>query len=129
MTARPATEIAALEFGGARSLLRKALLFSVRNFQAEVIEHDGEALALVMMHRQRKRRIEIAFSFRPAAARHMLDLVRLAQLTLQRLAQDGILAFALIRETDARAQRMARLAGFRPGGFRNGKIWIGKGAT
>ena len=73
--------------------------------------------------------MEVALCFRPLAQRHMRELVKLAQLTLRRFAQTGILAFVVIRETDARAQRMARLAGFRPGGFRNGKIWTGRGIT
>lgn len=124
MTARPATVTDALEFAGARSLLRKALLYQVRNAPAEVIESGGEALALVMLHWQRRRRVEVAIHFRPAAQFHMIGLARLAQLTLARLGQDGILAFAIIRETDARAQRMARLAGFAPGGFRNATIWL-----
>jgi len=125
--ARPATETDALEFAGARSLLRKALLWQVRKFPSEVIEtDDGHALALVMMQWHRKTRVEVSIHFRPLAQSHMLALIHLAQLTLQRLGQDGVMAVVRVRESNWAAQRMAGLSGFRPVGLKDGQIWISK---
>ncbi len=114
----------ALDLAGGRPFLRKALLYSVRHFRSDVVLKGEQVLALVMMHYVRKKRVEIAFCFAPAASKNMLPLIGLAQLTIRRLAHDGILAYAMVRVTDARAQRMAMLAGLKPGGFADKTIWI-----
>lgn len=126
LEARPATEIDVLDFPGARGFGRRAMVFAIRNYAVEIISKRGEPLALVAMHWQRKRRVEIAFLFAPAASGHMVDLSRMAQLTLARLAQDGIMAFARIRQTDGRAQRMARLSGFSPSRLADKTIWVNR---
>jgi len=128
VSARPATIFDAMAFAGARSFMRRALVYQVRHYGAEVIEADGQPLALVMLMWHRARRVEVAITFTPAAQHHMRGLVKLAHLTLLRFVQDGIVAFAHIRTTDARAQRMARLAGFRPGRLADRSIWIGRPA-
>lgn len=114
----------ALAFAGGRSFLRKVLLYQVRHSKALLVLAAGEPLALVMFYTHRKRLAEYAMVTRPAAARHMTALTRLAHLTLSRMAQEGILVMAKVRETDARAQRMARLVGFGPGRFRDRTIWL-----
>jgi hypothetical protein len=114
----------ALAFAGGRSFLRKVLLYQVRHTQASLVLADGEPLALVMFYPQRKNLAEYAMVTRPAAAEHMTALVRLAHLTLSSMAQKGVLVMAKVRETDARAQRMARLVGFGPGRFRDRTIWL-----
>lgn len=124
VTARPATATDALEFAGGRSLLRKALLWQVRNFPSEVIELEGEPLALVMMQHHPKARVEVSIHFRPGAQAHMRELIKLAQLTIRRLGQDGFMAMAVVRDSNAQGQRMARLAGFRPVSVRTGTLWI-----
>lgn len=123
---RPATEIDVLDFPGARGFSRRAMVFAIRHFKVELISKRGQPLALVAMHWQRKRRVEIAFLFAPAASQHMVDLARMAQLTLSKLAQDGTLAFARIRQTDGRAQRMARLSGFVPSRLADRTIWVNR---
>lgn len=128
ITARPATVFDAMTFAGGRAFLRRVLVWQVRNGRAEVLELDGEALALVMQHQARRRRVEVAIGFRPAAARHMPRLIRLAQLTLERMRQDGVLAVVRVRVSDARARRLARLAGFRETALGRGTIWTGKRA-
>jgi hypothetical protein len=123
--ARPATPGDALDFAGGRSLLRKALLWQVRNHPSEVIETAaGEPLALVMLQWHSKARVEVSIHFRPLARQHMAPLVRLAQLTLARLGQDGVMAMASVRDTNAAGQRMARLAGLRPVRLTARTLWI-----
>jgi mRNA-degrading endonuclease toxin of MazEF toxin-antitoxin module len=116
-----------MAFSRGRAFLRRALVWQVRQYEAEVVEADGRPLALVMRWQMRRRLVEIAFCFMPEARRHMPALVRLAQLTLARMRQDGLLAMVRIRTTDARAHRMARLAGFRRTPLAGGTIWTGRG--
>ena len=114
----------ALAFAGGKSFLRKVLLYQIRHTQARLVLADGEPLALVMFYPHRRKLAEYAMVVRPPAALHMTGLVRLAHLTLSRMAQEGILVMARVRETDPRAQRMARLVGFGPGRFRDRTIWL-----
>jgi hypothetical protein len=113
----------AIAFAGAKSFLRKVLLFQVRKTQARLVMADGEEVALVMFHTRRARVTEFAMVTKLAASAHMLPLTRLAHLTLSQMAEKGILVIAHVRESDTRAQRMARLVGFGPGRFLDRTIW------
>jgi hypothetical protein len=127
---RQPSQLDALAFAGGRSFLRKALGFQVRHFPSLLVSHGGVAVALASFHAQRRARVEFVMMVEPGLAKRlMVGLVRLTHLTLARFAHDGILVFAHIRETDERAKRMAGLTGFRPGGFRDGSIWLFKGAA
>lgn len=113
----------AIDFAGGRSFLRKVLLYQVRKAEARLVVANGEPVALVMFHTRRARMAEFAMVTHPAAARHMLALTRLAHLTLSQMAEKGILVIAHVRESEPRAQRMARLVGFGPGKFQDRTIW------
>lgn len=117
----------ALEFAGGRSFLRRALLHQTRVGESVAFVDDGEPVALAMLDGRRARRAELAITFKPAARRHMRQLIRHAQLTCARLAQNRILTFAVIRPGNGAGERMAMLAGFQPGRFKNPAIWIWKG--
>jgi hypothetical protein len=114
LTLRPATFFDACTFAGTAALRRKALVYQVRNGEAFVVERDGQPLALGMFWFHRKRRAEFALVVMPGAQQAMVGLVRIAHLTLSRMAESGVLVFALVRVTDARARRMASLVGFGP---------------
>jgi hypothetical protein len=124
MNVRPATFFDALEFAGHRAFLRRALVFQVRNSEAFVVERDGKRLALAMFWRHRAKRAEFNLIVDPLAQAHMLGLVRLAQLTIGRVMQSGILVFAKVRVSDARARRMAQLVGFEPSRMADASVMI-----
>jgi hypothetical protein len=118
----------ALRFGGAGSLRRRAVIYQCRIAQAiAYVTENGEPVALAMLDTRRARRAELAISFMPVARQHMRALIRQAQLTLSAIVQARILVFARIAPGNERGQHMARLAGFRPGGFRDRSIWLWKG--
>jgi hypothetical protein len=117
----------ALMFAGGRPFMRKVILYQTRRGEAVAILEDDEPVALAMLDRRRARRAELAIAFAPAARRHMLALVRLAQLTARRFAQNRILTFVHIRPDNMAGMRMAMATGFRPGGFRDRSIWLWRG--
>jgi hypothetical protein len=122
---RPATFFDALEFAGSRAFLRKVLVYQVRHAEAFVVEGDaGVRLALGMFWKHRAKRAEFALIVAPPAQSNMVAMVRMAQLTIGRVVQSGVLVFARIRVSDPRAQRMARLVGFAPSRMADPEIWI-----
>ena len=125
---KPATVLDAMDFAGAKPFLRKILVYQVRKTEAFLILKGGETLALAMFYKQRARRVEYAMFTKAPASQHMIALVRLAHLTLGKMADAGVMVFAHVRETDGRAQRMARLTGFVPGKMRDRTIWFFRGA-
>lgn len=120
----PATVLDAMEFAGGRAFLRKILVFQVRKTEAFLVTKQGQHVALAMLCRHRAKRVEYAMFVKPVAAQNMVGLVRLAHLTLSKLAQDGILVFAHMRGTNTQSCRMARLTGFEPGQMRDASIWF-----
>lgn len=124
---REATAFDALEFAGDRLGLRQKLPFQVRRCPSLIVCHEGQHVALVSFYTWRNHRVEFTMLVKPLASQMMLALIRLAHLTLCRFAHDGILVFAHIRSSDARAARMARLVGFKPAKFGDGSIWLFKG--
>jgi hypothetical protein len=129
ITLRPATLFDAFAFGGNRGFLRKALVFQVRRSVAYVVERDGAALALVMIMGLRKRLAEFAMVLTPLAPAMLRWMIRLAHLTLTKIAQDGTLVKAHVRPSNAKARRMAELVGFQPGGFRDPSVWLFRRAS
>jgi hypothetical protein len=123
-TLRPATFFDALEFAGSRAFLRKVLVYQVRHAEAFVVENDGAKLALGMFWKHRAKRAEFALIVAPPAQSNMVALVRMARLTIGRVMQSGVMVFARVRVSDARAQRMARLTGFEPSKMADPEIWI-----
>jgi hypothetical protein len=114
MILRPATFFDALAFAGHKAFLRRVLVYQVKHSEAFVVEMDGVRLALGMFWRHRAKRAEFCLIIDPPAQKHMIALVRLAQLTISKVMQSGILVFAKVRVSDARARRMALLTGFVP---------------
>jgi hypothetical protein len=127
LSCRPATVFDALDFAGGKAFLRKVLVYSVRKCDAYIISKGADPLSLAMLHQVRARRVEFAMFVKPAAQKNMVAMVRLAHLTLSKLSQSGVLVYARVRISDARAQRMARLTGFMPGNMRNAEIWLFRG--
>ena len=122
---RPATIFDALEFGGSRGFLRRALLYQVRRSAvAYVVEWQGEPVALVMLDALRKRLAECAVVMTPKATKLMVPLMRAAHLTLRQIRQDGILVKVRVRPSDKRAQRLVMIAGFTPGRMRDPSVWL-----
>jgi hypothetical protein len=114
MILRAATFFDALAFAGHKAFLRRVLVYQVKHSEAFVVELDGVRLALGMFWRHRAKRVEFCLIVDPPAQKHMIALVRLAQLTISKVMQSGILVFAKVRVSDARARRMAVLTGFVP---------------
>lgn len=117
----------ALAFAGGKPFLRKVLIYQTRTADSIAFIVDGKPVALAMMQRQRAHRLELAIAFTRDAPHAMRRLLRFAQLTLARIAETGTLIFARIAPANLQAHRMAALAGFTHGGFRDPSIWIWKG--
>lgn len=128
MNLRAATFFDALAFAGHKAFLRRVLVYQVRHSEAFVVEHEGQRLALGMFWRHRAKRVEFALIVEPQAQKHMVALVRQAQLTIRAVVQGGILVFAKVRVSDARARRMAQLTGFAPGRMADASIMIFRSA-
>lgn len=122
MILRPATFFDALAFAGHKAFLRRVLIYQVKHSEAFVVELNGVRLALGMFWRHRAKRAEFCLIVDPPAQKHMIALVRLAQLTIAKVVQSGILVFAKVRVSDERARRMAKLTGFVPAKLSNPAI-------
>ena len=120
----------ALEFAGGKPFMRKVLVHQVRHADcvAFLDNADGRRapVALAMFDRRRRRRAELALAFAPRAGARVRSLARVAHLTCARLAEDGVLVFTRIAPGNHNAARLALLAGFVPGGFRDPAIWLWK---
>lgn len=120
----PAPPSLLLEAGGQFPTLRRAMLLQAMIAEsAAITDRAGALLAVFFVQRRPGRRYaELAAAIRPPAARHMRTLVRLAQLTLRRLTETGVVVFCRVRPDNRAGQRMAHMAGFRrltP----HGRIW------
>lgn len=118
--AGPVTPSMVFRMAGHRPVLRKIAAWQARHGASLMIFADGEPAVLVMAMRTGWRRRELCFAFGGPARRAMPGLMRLAQLTLARMRQDGFRTEIRIRHGDARAVRMAQLAGFVP---ERGEFW------
>jgi len=123
----PAPFAAVLEMGGNRGYLRRALLSQrTGNDSAACYDANGELLCVVMCKLWRARRVELALMIKPLAATRMLELIRLARMVLCQMVKRAILVFAHINPLNEAGRRMARLAGFRQGKFKDRSIWVMK---
>jgi hypothetical protein len=121
----PAPRSAVLEVLPGWSHQRKAILFQARTFESTAICLGDTCHAVAMMRARSCGRVEFALVIRRSAAVHMRALIRIAQLTLSRIAQDH-LVFARVHPANHQGQRMARLTGFVK--HRAGpEIWIWRG--
>jgi len=107
----PAPRSAVLEVLPGWSHQRKAILFQARTFESTAIYLGETCHAVAMMRTRSCNRLEFALIIRRSAAVHMRPLIKIAQLTLSRIAQDH-LVFARVHPANHQGQRMARLTGF-----------------
>ena len=119
----PAPRTVALALAGARARVRRGVLAQVRGADSLAIYRGSEPMAVVMLARHGWRRTELAMAIAPAAAPHMRRLVRMAQLTLFRLAQDRLIVAAVDPSNQA-GQRMAMLTGFRRARLKSPFLWV-----
>jgi hypothetical protein len=114
----------ALEFAGGRRFLRKVLLASVRRMHSLAVLADGALVAIALFQVRGAGWAEFGMFVNPPAGRRMTGLVRLTHLTLSAMADDGVKLMCRVRESDPRARRMARIAGFEPAMLADRSIWI-----
>jgi len=107
----PAPRSAVLEVLPGWSHQRKAILFQARTFETTAIYMGDRCMAVAMMRSRSCGRVEFALVIPRSAGVHMRTLIRIAQLTLSRIAQDH-LVFARVHPANHQGQRMARLTGF-----------------
>ncbi len=114
------------ETAGPVAWLRKATLAQAFNSQtAAVVAPDGRTLAVGFFRPGRAREMRFALAIRPEAAGHMRQLIRLAHLTLAKIADTGLIVTTEIHPDNSAGQRMARLTGFRPGRPGTAKtLWV-----
>lgn len=108
----PAPRTAALELAGAQVRVRRLLLAQARVTESVAIYRGDEPVALACLARHGWRRVEMALSLSPDAARHMRRLVRIAQLTLAAIAETRLVVIH-VHPANRAGQRMAMLTGFR----------------
>jgi hypothetical protein len=108
----PAPRTAALDLAGAQVRMRRMVLAQTRVAETVAIYRGDEPIALAFLARHGWRRIEMALSLAPDAAQHMRRLVRIAQLTLDRVAETR-LVIVHVHPANRAGQRMAMLTGFR----------------
>ena len=116
----PAPRVAALASG---ERVARLTLAQVRNADSAAVYRDAEPMAVVMFARHGWRRVEMALAVSPAAAPHMKRLVRMAQLTLARMAEDRIVV-AWVDPANTAGQRMAALTGFRRSRLKSPALWV-----
>lgn len=108
----PAPRTAALELAGAQVRMRRLVLAQTRVSETVAIYRGDQPIALAFLARHGWRRVEMALALAPDAARHMRRLVRIAQLTLDRVAETR-LVIVHVHPANRAGQRMAMLTGFR----------------
>lgn len=118
----PAPRVAALALAGARARVRRLTLAQVRNADSAAVYRGAEPMAVVMFARHGWRRVEMALAVSPAAAPHMKRLVRMAQLTLARMAEDRLVV-AYVDPANSAGRRMAMLVGFRRARLKSPALW------
>lgn len=101
----------------------RAMLLQRQRSDTLSIRIDGEPVAVAMFFPETDTRSELCVLLAPEAARVMRRLVRVAQLTLPRIADHGV---TILVRTNPAGARMAALAGFRATGEAGGlMIWRG----
>lgn len=113
LTARsPATIDDCLVMGGWRPLARKVMIWQ-REIGDSISFLDGDDLvALAFLVRNGDGETEFALALRAGARARMLELCRIAHLTLSRLAETGPVIICHVSPGNRSGARMARLVGF-----------------
>jgi len=121
----PAPRTATLELAGPRARARRLTLRQVREVDTAAVYLGDTPMAVVYFGRHGWRRVEMALSISPAAARlsSMRRLVRMAQLTLLPMAETALVV-ANVHPANQAGQQMARLVGFRPARLREPGLWV-----
>jgi len=104
-----------LEFAGSSGVHRKAFVAMASRGQAVLFVDGVDPVALAFLVPVNGSQ-EFCLGLKPHARVHMRELVRLAHLTLDRLAETGHAVHAHILPGNRSGERMARLAGFVPDG-------------
>lgn len=119
----PAPASAALELAGPSTRIRRLVLAQLRTAETAALYRGDQAMAVAMFARHGWRRTEVALAISRDNARHMLRFLRMAQLTLWRMA-DARIIVAHVDPANAAGQRMAMLAGFSPARLRRPGLWV-----
>lgn len=119
----PAPREAGLQLAGARSRVRRGVLGQIRNADSTAIYRGDELMAVAMFGRHGWRRVEMALTIGAQAAPHMRRLVRLAQLTLSRIAETHLIVVS-VHPAHFAGQRMAMLVGFRRARLKSVSLWV-----
>ena len=121
----PAPRSAVLELAGPRARARRLTLRQQRDVDTAAVFLGDMPMAVAYFGHHGWRRIEMALSISPAAARltSMRKLVRMAQLTLLPMAETALVV-ANVHPANKAGQHMARLVGFRPARLREPVLWV-----
>lgn len=111
-----------------RRLYRATILQRQKSQTLSIFAGDT-LLGVAMLFPEEVRTRELCLLLDKPAAGAMLPLVRLAQLTLARIADSGVVILARIKPTNAAGRRMARLVGFLETDAEDGRLWIWRGKT
>lgn len=109
----PARPSAILAVAGAQVHMRRLAMLQGRTFPTTAIYRGDQVLAVAFFRVHSCKRLEFALAIHSAAKPHMRGLIRLAHLTLARLAET-YLVFANVHPRNSAGRRMARLTGFDP---------------
>lgn len=119
----PAPKTAGLSLAGVHPRVRRLVLAQVRTLDSVAVYRGDEAIAVVMFARHGWRRVEMGLSLHPEAHRWMRRLVRMAQLTLFRMAETRLIV-TNIWPGHAAGERMATLVGFRRARLKQLGVWV-----
>lgn len=120
----PASAGDVFEISGRNSWVRKALYRQSSFCETMAIcLPTGVCLAIGYFWKERARRWRFGLLIADVAAEHMLPLVRIAQLTLKKIADNGVLTVAEVNPQNEAGKRMARLVGFRRSKLNDEHVW------
>lgn len=119
----PAPRSAGLSLAGPRPRVRRMVLSQIRNVDSVAVYRGDQVMAVVMFGRHGWRRTEMAMTVSPEAHHHMRRLVRMAQLTLFRMAETHLIV-ANVRPGNSAGERMAMLVGFRRARLKQLGVWV-----
>lgn len=120
----PAPRVCVMELATHGRTRMRAMLWQHRLCETQAYLHQGKLLAIAYWWSHGRRRAELCLQFSPNAVPHMRALVRIAHLTLQELAENGVLVFARVAPGNLRGRKLARLAGFCPSRLKDQTVMI-----
>ena len=119
----PAPASACLRLAGPVARVRRAFLQQRREAQSVAVYRGDDVIAVVMFARHGWRRQEMALAVARDAHVHMRRLVRMAQLTLNAMAETSLIV-AEVRPGNGAGERMAAMVGFVPARLSRPGYWI-----